>query len=71
MRPFPAAARGWTRSDDAGMSLSAHNMATKDTVLMRNTQPGPTTTVSTPETAGPIIRATLKEALLRATALGR
>ncbi|MDI2023717.1 hypothetical protein PJL18_04265 [Paenarthrobacter nicotinovorans] len=46
-------------------------MATNETVLIRKTQPGPTTTVSTPETAGPIMRATLKEALLRATALDR
>ena len=38
---------------------------------MRNTQPGPTTTVSRPATAGPIMRAALNDAELRATALER
>ena len=36
-----------------------------------NTQPVPTTAISTPATAGPIMRAALKEVELSATALDR
>ncbi len=43
----------------------------KLTALMRNTQPVPTPAMSTPATAGPIMRAALKDAELSATAFER
>ena len=71
MRPLPGAARGSWRSEAAGIFHRLRSSARNVAVLIRKTQPGPTATVRTPATAGPIILATLKEALLSATALGR
>ncbi|MCY1238487.1 hypothetical protein D9M72_512280 [compost metagenome] len=68
---MPGAARGRARREEAGIFHRLNRSARNVTVLIRNTQPGPTATVSTPATAGPIILATLKDALLSATALGR
>ncbi len=45
--------------------------APKDAALIRKTHPAPTTAVRRPATAGPIMRAALKDAELRATAFDR
>jgi hypothetical protein len=50
------------------MSTSATSIARNVTPLTRNTQPVPTATMTTPATAGPIMRAPLKDAAFNATA---
>ena len=51
------------------MSRSARIIPKKVTAFRRNTHPVPTATMTTPATAGPIMRAPLKDAAFSATAL--
>ena len=69
--PGSRGARAATRSCPRRSSASDSSVAAKVRALIRNTQPAPTATVSTPAAAGPTRRAALNDAELRATALGR
>jgi hypothetical protein len=50
-------------------NASAISTATKEAPLIKKAQPVPIAAMTTPETAGPIIRAALDEVELSATAL--
>ena len=64
--PDGAFTRGTRRS--TRISMRATIIPTNVTALTTNTQPLPTATIMRPATAGPIMRALLKDAALRATA---